>query len=91
MVTNKENLFKLGKKITDRIPQQLGIAKITEEDPEYWGMVNVLTDEMVEVALKMKKRVPIPLEFLWMSWPRPPVRTGITCVKCSRRWRWWVL
>ena len=64
MVTNKENLFKLGKKITDRIPQQLGIAKITEEDPEYWGMVNVLTDEMVEVALKMKKRVPIPLDEL---------------------------
>ena len=64
MVTNKENLFKLGKKITDRIPQQLGIAKITEEDPEYWGMVNVLTDEMVEVALKMKKRVPISLDEL---------------------------
>ena len=66
MVTNKENLFKLGKKITDRIPQQLGLAKITEEDPEYWGMVNVLTDEMVEVALKMKKRVP-------MSYYRPKV------------------
>ena len=64
MVANKENLFKLGKKITDRIPQQLGIAKITEEDPEYWGMVNVLTDEMVEVALKMKKRVPISLDEL---------------------------
>lgn len=64
MVTNKENLFKLGKKITDRIPQQLGIAKITEDDPEYWGMVNVLSDEMVEVALKMKKRVPISLDEL---------------------------
>ena len=64
MVTNKENLFKLGKKITDRIPQQLGITKITEDDPEYWGMVNVLTDEMVEVALKMKKRVPMSLEEL---------------------------
>ena len=64
MVTNKENLFKLGKKITDRIPQQLGLAKITEEDPEYWGMVNVLNDEMVEVALKMKKRVPMSLDEL---------------------------
>ncbi len=64
MVTNKENLFKLGKKITDRIPQQLGIAKITEDDPEYWGFANVLNDEMVEVALKMKKRVPMSLDEL---------------------------
>ncbi len=64
MVTNKENLFKLGKKITDRIPQQLGLAKITEEDPEYWGFANVLNDEIVEVALKMKKRVPMSLDEL---------------------------
>lgn len=61
MVTNKENLFKLGKKITDRIPQRLGLKPITENDPEYWGMVNVLNDDMVEVALKMKLRTPTSL------------------------------
>ncbi len=62
MVTNKENLFKLGKIITDRIPQRLGLKAITEEDPEYWGLVNVLTDDMVEVALKMKQRTPTSLK-----------------------------
>ncbi len=62
MVTNKENLFKLGKKMTDRAMQQLGIEKITEADPEYWGLCNILDDEMVEIALKMPdKRVPITL------------------------------
>lgn len=64
MVTNKENLFKLGKKITDRIPQKLGIKPITEDDPEYWGLVNVLDDDMVEVALKMKLRTPYSLDEL---------------------------
>ena len=61
MVNNKENLLKLGKKMTDRIPQKLGLAKMSTESPEYWGMVNILTDEMVEVALKMKQRKPYSL------------------------------
>lgn len=64
MVTNKENLFKLGKKITDRIPQKLGIKPIDENSPEFWGMVNVLNDNMVEVALKMKQRTPTSLQEL---------------------------
>ena len=29
MVNNKENLLKLGKKMTDRIPQKLGLAKMS--------------------------------------------------------------
>ena len=63
MVTNKENLFKLGKKMTDRALQMLGIKPITEEDPEYWGLCNVLDDEMVEIALAMPdKRVPVTLD-----------------------------
>ena len=53
MVTNKENLLKLGKKITDRIPQKLGLVKLTEEDPEFWGLCNILDDEMVEIALAL--------------------------------------
>ena len=62
MVTNKENLFKLGKKMTDRIPYKLGLKPMTEDCPEYWGMANVLTDEMVEVALTMKQRTPTSLQ-----------------------------
>lgn len=63
MVTNKENLFKLGKKMTDRIPYKLGLKPLTEEDPEYWGLVNVLDDDMVSIALSMKsKRIPMTLE-----------------------------
>ena len=56
MVTNKEKLLLLGKKITDRIPYKLGLKKLDEESPEFFGFVNVLTDEMVDVALKMKVR-----------------------------------
>ena len=62
MVTNKENLFKLGKKMTDRIPYKLGLKPMTEDCPEFWGMANVLTDEMVEVALTMKQRTPTSLQ-----------------------------
>ena len=62
MVTNKENLFKLGKKMTDRIPYKLGLKPMTEDCPEYWGMANILTDEMVEVALTMKQRTPTSLQ-----------------------------
>ena len=64
MVRNKENLLKLGKKMTDRIPQKLGLVSITEKDPEFWGMVNVLDDDMVEIALKMKQRTPYSLKEL---------------------------
>ena len=64
MVTNKENLFKLGKKMTDRIPYKLGLKPMTEDCPEYWGMANILTDEMVEVALTMKQRTPTSLREL---------------------------
>ena len=63
MVTNKENLFKLGKKMTDRIPYKLGLKPITEDEPEYWGLAKVLDDDMVSIALSMKsKRVPMTLE-----------------------------
>ena len=64
MVNNKENLLKLGKKITDRIPYKLGIQKLDETSPEYKGFVNVLNDEMVEIALKMSVRTPYSLKDL---------------------------
>ncbi len=34
----KENIAKLGKLITDRIPIKLGLAKVTKDDPEYWAV-----------------------------------------------------
>ncbi|MDO4479382.1 MAG: FAD-dependent oxidoreductase [Lachnospiraceae bacterium] len=51
-------IAKLGKKITDRVPQKLGLKKITREDPEYWGLAAVLTDEEAELALKLDVRKP---------------------------------
>ena len=54
----REPIAKLGKKITDRIPQKLGIKKITRNDPEYWGLAGVLSDEEAELALKLGVRKP---------------------------------
>lgn len=54
MAEERELILKLGQKITDRIGH-----KVTTEDPEYWGLAGVVTDEMAEVALKMKVRKPM--------------------------------
>ena len=58
----REPIAKLGKKITDRIPQKLGLKKITRNDPEYWGLAGVLTDEEAELAVKLGVRKPKTLE-----------------------------
>ena len=55
----RELILKLGQKITDRIGHT-----VTAEDPEYWGLAGVVTDEMAAVALKMKVRKPITLDQL---------------------------
>ncbi len=49
-------ILKLGQKITDRLGR-----KINENDPEYWGLNEIVTDEMAEVALKMDVRKPMTL------------------------------
>ncbi|MBR0207518.1 MAG: FAD-dependent oxidoreductase [Oscillospiraceae bacterium] len=55
----REILFDLGKMITDRIPQKLGLKKITENDPEYTILDRACTsDEIAEVMLKMGLRKP---------------------------------
>lgn len=54
----REPIVKLAKMITDRVPQKLGLEKITKYDPEYWGLAAMCTDEMAEVALKMGVRKP---------------------------------
>ena len=54
----REPIAKLGKKITDRTQQKLGLKKITRNDPEYWGLAGVLTDEEALLALKLGVRKP---------------------------------
>ena len=59
MAEARELILKLGQKITDRIG-----VKVTTEDPEYWGLACVITDEMAEVALAMKVRVPATAQWI---------------------------
>lgn len=56
--TARKSIVKLGKMMTDRIPQKLGLKKITPEDPEYWGLAGVLSDEEAGIALKLGVRKP---------------------------------
>lgn len=54
-----EKILKLGQKITDRIGHT-----VTSDDPEYWGLRCVCTEEMADIALTMKVRVPYTIEQL---------------------------
>ena len=56
-VGTRELIIKLGQKITDRLGH-----KVTVDDPEYWGLASVVTDEMAEVALRMKVRKPATID-----------------------------
>lgn len=52
-------ILALGKHITDRVLYKLPWLpkvgkKLTVNDPEYWGLASIVTDEMAEVALNMK-------------------------------------
>lgn len=51
-----EKIIALGRKITDVAGHIMGGVKV--EDPEYWGLAEIITEEMAEVGLSMKKRVP---------------------------------
>ena len=50
----EKKLIKLCRKITDVVPHKL--FGMTTEDPEYWGLREVLTEEMIDALLKMKQR-----------------------------------
>ena len=50
----RERILKLGQKITDVAAHK--IKGITSDDPEYWGLASIVTNEMADVALKMKVR-----------------------------------
>ena len=63
----RENLLKLGSMITNRIG-----LKATADDPEYWGLASVMTDETVVLLSKgkvdsKKIRVEFSLEDMDMS------------------------
>ncbi len=58
-----KKILKLGQKITDVIPHKL--FGITSDDPEYWGLASVVTDEMADIALKMKVRHHYTISQLW--------------------------
>ena len=49
----REPILKLGNMVTNRL-----FYKVKPEDPEYWGLALLISDEEAEVALKMKRRVP---------------------------------
>ncbi|MGB4985719.1 MAG: 4Fe-4S binding protein, partial [Erysipelotrichaceae bacterium] len=53
----RELIMKLGQKITDRVGVKVGV-----DDPEYYGLAAVVSDEMAEVALKMDVRKPKTLD-----------------------------
>ena len=58
----REKILKLGKKVTDVVLHK--IKGITADDPEYWGLAAILTDEMADIALSMDVRVPYTVEQL---------------------------
>jgi len=58
----REKIIKLGKMITDRLPAKL--KGVTGNDPEYWGLAGLVTDEMADIALKMGVRKPKTLSQL---------------------------
>lgn len=58
----REKIIALGKKITDRVPAK--IKGVSGDDPEYWGLAGLVTDEMADVALKMQVRKPKTLQQL---------------------------
>lgn len=54
----RQNILKLGQKITNRL------RKITTDDPEYWGLAPICTDEMADILLMMDVRKPYTLDQL---------------------------
>ena len=77
MSEEREKILKLGQMITDRIGH-----KVTVEDPEYWGLASVVTDEMAEVALKMKVRKPMTLKQLAAVTKKRKRNWRTCCMKC---------
>ncbi len=70
----KPGVLREAKKITDRIPVKLGLHKLTAEDPEYWGLGSVMTEEEAELTRHMKVRVPETFEQIVAGCGKPAER-----------------
>lgn len=55
-----KDIIKLGRKITDVAAHKLFGVKV--EDPEYWGLAEIITEEMARIGLTMKVRHPYTFE-----------------------------
>ena len=79
---NKKYL-KLGKKITDNVPHKLFGVK--SEDPEYFGLREVLTEPEVDICLKLKQRKWYKLEDIvkLMKKEMTPVQVKETLDLCA--------
>ena len=53
----RQPILKLASMVTNRL-----FYKMKPDDPEYWGLAALISDEEAEVCLKMKRRVPRTLE-----------------------------
>lgn len=58
----RPKIAKLVAMITDRVPAKLKGVK--GNDPEYWGLADLISDEMADVALKMGVRKPKTIQQL---------------------------
>jgi NADPH-dependent glutamate synthase beta subunit-like oxidoreductase/Fe-S-cluster-containing hydrogenase component 2 len=58
----REVICQLGKMITSRIPYKMGLKKLTEDDPEYYILDLLCSDELANIMLKMELRKPKTLE-----------------------------
>lgn len=76
----REKIVKLGQMITDRIPAKN--RPLTAEDPEYWGLASIVTDEMADVALKMKVRKPMTLPEIVKATGKTAEELEPLCTKC---------
>ncbi|MBE6135717.1 MAG: pyridine nucleotide-disulfide oxidoreductase [Erysipelotrichaceae bacterium] len=63
----EKKLIKLCRKITDVVPHKL--FGMTTNDPEYFGLREVLTEEMIDVLLKLKQRKHYTFEDLVKKFP----------------------
>lgn len=81
MAEERELILKLGQKITDRIGH-----KVTVEDPEYYGLACVVTDEMAEIALKMKVRKPMTLDQVAKATRQEQGVSGAAAARDEQHW-----
>ena len=64
----RPKVLAVGKKITDAIEHK--IKGVTSDDAEYWGLAEILSDDMCDVILSMDMRTPYTFEELAKKNPK---------------------